>query len=241
MAVMHLSKDELLNEIGSLSDRVSAVERRNGCPSTPSTVVSVADHRIDCHPSEIFCNDRFLVSMYVKALAKGFRATKFTRCPDDYYSWTLEKRRAFLRAPSTEQLCKSIVMCNARSTVQDSTDVLDAKYYCVIVQYHTKFKAEDLMRILRRLNAERGKILGSRHFNFRLAEDCEEVTGYVPNAVTPLGLKTPMPIVLDKSIIRLQPPEMWMGGGEVSLKWNVRVAEFVRAFEPIVGDVSPEL
>lgn len=233
---MHGSNHELIDRVQALCDRVAILERKLSVSGLKSALHIAANIE---HSTPL--EDSFACSMYVKALAAGFRNTRFVRCPDDYYSWTLERRRAYLRAPSTKHLCKSIVMCNTRCEGEDSSDMLNSKYYCVIVQYHTKMKAEDLMRILKRLNAERGRTFGSRHFNFRLADECEGITGYLPNAVTPLGLKTPMPVVLDKAIIKLQPPVMWMGAGEVSLKWSVQIDDFQRAFAPIVGDVSPDL
>lgn len=185
--------------------------------------------------------DDFACSMTVRAVAAGFCDTKFVRCAEDYYSWALEARREHLSAPSTEHLCKSIVMCNTKHPAESSTDPLNSKYYCVVVQYHRKLKAEDLARVLKRLNAEAGREVSTKAFHFRLADDCVGVTGYEPNAVTPLGLRTPMPIVLDKEILKLQPPSFWMGGGEVNLKWNVQIRDFMNAFHPIVGDVTPDV
>jgi prolyl-tRNA editing enzyme YbaK/EbsC (Cys-tRNA(Pro) deacylase) len=182
--------------------------------------------------------DPFADRMLIKAISTGFCNTLLVRCAPDYYNWTLERRREHLVAPTTDHLCKSIVLCNSRCVLDSSEDPLNSKYYCVIVQYRRKLKAEDLVRVLKKLNSEEGREFGNRKFNFRLADDCEGITGYTPNAVTPLGLKTKMPIVLDREITRLQPATFWMGGGAVDLKWRVDLNDFMTAFEPLVCDIS---
>jgi prolyl-tRNA editing enzyme YbaK/EbsC (Cys-tRNA(Pro) deacylase) len=160
------------------------------------------------------------------------------RCAPDYYSWTLDERRAHLGASTTDMLCKSIVVANSRCPTEDCSDPLNSKYYCVVVQYKKKMKAEDVTKVLKRLHADAVRPFVASQRNFRLAEDCLGVTGYIPNAVTPLNLRTPMPVILDRAVAKLE--TFWLGGGEVDLKWRVSRADFTAAFNCIVGDVTPE-
>ena len=184
--------------------------------------------------------DPFALRMLVAATAAGFTKTLFTRCPDEYYSWPLEKRRGLLRGASLHHLTKSIVLQNTRHDGDDHPDdVLRSKFLCCVVPYTAKINSDALRDAVRKLHGERGlQVPSARHFNYRLAEDCIGVTGYEPNAVTPLGLKTRMPVVFAKQIAQLDPPTFWLGAGEVSLKWRVELDEFVSAFNPVVLDFA---
>lgn len=183
--------------------------------------------------------DHFACRMLVSATAAGFTQTQFKRCPDDYYDWKLEQRRAFLGAPSIAHLTKSIVFENTRfSGEEDSSDALRSRYLCCVVPYSHKIDSDALRSIIRRMHERRGLPIPSvKQFNYRLAADCVAITGYEPNAVTPLQLRTPMPVVIPRAITALDPGQFWLGGGQVSLKWNVQVEEFMRAFDPLVADI----
>lgn len=184
--------------------------------------------------------DPFALRMLVAATAAGFTRTLFTRCPDDYYSWPLEKRRLLLHGASLHHLTKSIVLQNTRHEGEDHPeDALRSKYLCCVVPYTAKIDSDALRDAVRKLYGERSlQAPGIRQFNYRLAEDCMGVTGYEPNGVTPLGLKTRMPVVIAKQIAQLDPPTFWLGAGEVSLKWRVELDEFVKAFNPVVLDFA---
>ncbi len=80
--------------------------------------------------------------------------------------------------------------------------------------------------------------IGKKNFNFRLApeEISDELSGFEHNAVTPIGMKASVPIIMDKNIADLD--FIWLGGGEVDVKWGVPVKEFIRIFNPIIGEVS---
>ncbi|KAI0567256.1 YbaK/aminoacyl-tRNA synthetase-associated protein [Gracilaria domingensis] len=182
--------------------------------------------------------DAFANHMRVLALAAGFRDIRLVRCPDPYYSWTLEKRRAYLHAPAIPHLTKSIVMENTRHEGDsDPSHPTTSRYLCCIVPYNAKIDSDKLRATIRSMFPDLGLSAPSiRAFNYRLGEDCIGVTGYVPNGVTPLGLLTPMPVVVAKQIADLSPEEFWLGAGEVSLKWRVRIPEFFNVFNPFVID-----
>ena len=146
--------------------------------------------------------------MLVTATAAGFTKTLFTRCPDEYYSWPLEKRRGLLRGASLHHLTKWIVFQNTRHDGDDHPDdLLRSTFLCCIVPYTAKINSDVLRDAVRKLYGERSsQVPSARHFNYRPAEDCISVTGYEPNAVTPLSRKTRMAVVFAKQIDQLDPP-----------------------------------
>lgn len=177
--------------------------------------------------------DNFACIMMVHALNKGFRCTTFARVPSDYYDWKLEKRRRQLRAASSAHLTKSLVLRDHKHSGKHSAHSLDnACFVCVVVQYGRKVDTDLLSRAV---EGARGK---SKRTNFRLADSCLEVSGYQPNAVTPLGLKTPMPVLVDERIAMLVPNTFWLGAGEIDLKWRVEWPEFAVVFSPLVAPLS---
>lgn len=75
------------------------------------------------------------------------------------------------------------------------------------------------------------------------AQVSERLTGFVHNAVSPVGMATPqMPIVLSHRIQALGGSNgagfMWFGGGEPDLKLGMPVAAFVQAYSPFVCDCT---
>lgn len=233
---------ELSEEIEALAKRVSVLESKRSKKPEPQTEVFSASRSADDDRASI-AKDAFAVTMTVKALAAGLKRFKFVRCDDDYYNWSLEKRRRYLDAPSTMHLCKSIVMVNKNWKGEEGADELDpcnSRFYCCVVSYVTKLSAQDLMRIIKDVNVQQNRVPPTnKNLHFRLAEDCVGVSGFPPNGVSAVGLKTPMPIVLDKELTTLEPPMFWMGGGEVNLKLSVDTQEFVDSYKPIIGTVTP--
>lgn len=159
----------------------------------------------------------------------------FKEAPADYYDRPLEVRRDILGAASIHHLCKSIVLVNtqAQSHVTDCSDRNNSKYYIVVVQYTARFNAEMVKNFLYSLN--NGKV-PKKKINLRLApeEISANLTGYGHNAVTCIGLKTDIPIILDEAITKLAPDFFWLGGGEVDLKWGIRTSEFIRLVNPFI-------
>lgn len=216
----------LLDEIAALEKRVSILEEKRG--KSPSGSENAYEER--SIPS-----DEFTTSMMVHAIALGFRSTTFKRVPKDYYDWPLEKRRAILSAYSTKHLTKSLVLRDHKHTGEHSHNgrLEGAKYVCVVVQYGRKVDTDLLARAVgeaRKKNAAK--------CNFRLVDDCIGITGYEPGAVTPLNLRTEMPVIVDKAISELPQGTFWLGGGEVDVKWRVQWSEFCAAFRPTIGRVS---
>lgn len=171
--------------------------------------------------------------------SNGVNDFQFKKVPSDYYDWPLESRRDVLAAASIHHLCKSIVLVNtqAQSNVVDCSDRNNSKYYVVVVQYTARFNAEAVKNFLYTLN--NGKI-PKKKFNLRLApeETSMNLTGYEHNAVTCIGMKTDIPVILDEAITKLSPDFFWLGGGETDLKWGIKTSEFIKFVKPFIVGCS---
>ncbi|KAM4085688.1 hypothetical protein ACJW30_10G045900 [Castanea mollissima] len=169
----------------------------------------------------------------------GVNNFSFKKVPADYYDWPFEARRDALGAASIDHLCKSIVLVNtqAPSNVIDCSDQNNSKYYVVVVQYTARFNAETVKNFLYLLN--NGQI-AKKKFNLRLApEDTSlKLTGFEHNAVTCIGMKTDIPVILDEAIVKLHPDFFWLGGGEVDLKLGIRTSEFIDFVKPFIVSCS---
>ncbi|KAK9927531.1 hypothetical protein M0R45_024712 [Rubus argutus] len=171
--------------------------------------------------------------------ANGVSDFSFKRVASDYYDWPLEARRDALSAASVHHLCKSVVLVNtqAQSSVVDCSDRNNSKYYLVVVQYTARFNAEAVKNFLYSLNE--GKI-AKKKFNLRLApeETSIQLTGFEHNAVTCVGMKTEIPVILDEAIQKLNPDFFWLGGGEIDLKLGIKTSEFINVVKPFIVSCS---
>lgn len=68
----------------------------------------------------------------------------------------------------------------------------------------------------------------------------DQLTGFRHNAVSPVGLATPLPIILSDRVAALQPPVFWLGGGEADLKVCLPVERFVEAYGATVVDCTDD-
>ena len=109
----------------------------------------------------------------------------------------------------------------------------------MVVQYTARLHNEKIGAAVRALNAVPP---ARKLFNFRVCspEANAELTGYSHNAVTPLGCRQRVPVIISDRIAKLAPGFIWLGGGEVDLKWRVDVAELFKWCDPIVADVTYE-
>jgi prolyl-tRNA editing enzyme YbaK/EbsC (Cys-tRNA(Pro) deacylase) len=98
-----------------------------------------------------------------------------------------------------------------------------------------KLHKESMAKVIQSLS---NSTLGKKNFNFRLAPEdvSDQLSGFEHNAVTPIGMKIQIPIILDKPIADLE--FIWLGGGEVDVKWGIPIPEFIRIFNPIIAEVS---
>ncbi|KAL1371207.1 hypothetical protein HN51_001428 [Arachis hypogaea] len=210
-----------------LLKRISELEKQNQNHSTPSTDSPIVDEA-----DTVTRLSSILRSNAVNDFS-------FKRVPPDYYDWSLEARRDALAAHSIHHLCKSIVLVNtqAPANVVDCSDRKNSKYYVVVVQYTARFNAEAVKNFLYSLN--NGSI-AKKKFNMRLAPEqtSTDLTGYGHNAVTCIGMKTDIPVILDEAIVKLTPDFFWLGGGEVDLKLGIRTSQLIRFVNPFIVNCS---
>eukprot|EP00890_Picochlorum_soloecismus_P003027 jgi/Picsp_1/3725/NSC_06561-R1_protein len=207
-------QDALLESIESFHGQIGAV-----CPYSGKTFENQ-----DLQSGEkLVGNHRRL---HNELISKGITRFRFVRAPPEYYDEDLEFRRKTLNAPAVEHLCKSIVMENTKI---DGSNLEHTKYWLIIVQYSARLNNEKLRNFV--INYHDGKLPRSK-VNMRLVaeEKSVELSGYVKNSVTPIGMKTQLPIVISKSITELVPDEFWIGAGEVDLKVGMPVSDFLKAY-----------
>lgn len=174
--------------------------------------------------------------MWTVCVNLGLHSPLLKAVPEHYYSLELDQRRALLSAPSTAHLCKTIILENTVCTMPDCFDPNNSRYYGVVVQYEARLHADKLLRLVRSWNPG----LAKSKFNFQLCPHAtsEELSGYKFNAVAPLGLATPIPIILSHKISQLEPRMFWMGGGHPDLKLGLGVGEFVERTGARIADAT---
>ncbi|GAB4857085.1 hypothetical protein Ancab_014996 [Ancistrocladus abbreviatus] len=221
--------------------RISDLELSN-LPQTFSSSLSLAS--ADDQPDSSATATATAPSATVERLSailcvNGISDFTFKKVASDYYDLPLEVRRDLLGAASIHHLCKSIVLVNtqAQSHITDCSDRNNSKYYVVVIQYTARFSAEMVKNFLYALND--GKVPKKR-FNLRLVteETSAALTGYMHNAVTCIGMKTDIPVILDEAIAKLSPDFFWMGGGEVDLKLGIRTPEFINCWSDLLSTIS---
>ncbi|CAK9209170.1 unnamed protein product [Sphagnum troendelagicum] len=177
-----------------------------------------------------------LAKILTAAGATGFT---FKRVPSNYYQRSFEERRDLLGATSIDHLCKSIVMVNtqADASVKDCSDRKNSKYYVIVVQYTARLNAEKVRQFVHSLNEGR---IPKKRFNLRLApeEESNRLTGFEHNAVTPIGMRTDIPVILSDAIVKLEPDYFWLGGGEVDLKLGIKTLDFTQIVKPFITDCT---
>lgn len=237
-------------QIRDLKKRVGEIERRHEGSRTRAVTIA----RQEEEQRSQAC-DPYAINMLIRALLVGFTDTRFVRCPEDYYDWDLSERRRFLKAPSTKHLTKSIVFENTRFDGDGDGDgdgkgeqegdersrLSESRYVCCVVGYGDGVDSDMLRKMGRESGSKDGVLASASKFNFRVANDCLDISGYERNGVTPLGMRTSMPVVLDEKVDKLEPPIFWLGGGQVSLKWMVKVEEFRAVFNPLVARISTSM
>lgn len=222
------SLEKLNRRFDNIMQRIAALE------------ASLRIHRTnpDSCPVSNYNTQRLLAE---ELLSKGIVNHKFVRAPPEYYDQSLEFRRDILQAASTNHLCKSIIMENTRCEGllpgKTLTDPGNGKYYLVIVQYTAKLNAEKLKVLVKGLTEG---ALSKKQINMRLVaeEISQNLSGFGHNAVSPIGIKTRLPIIFSHKIAELQPDFFWLGAGEVDLKVGMKAADFIEVYNPLVYDCT---
>lgn len=160
--------------------------------------------------------------------------------PPSYYDWPLEQRAACLSAPSTQWLCKALLMDNSKASSPNDGPIISStypKFVLAVIQYDSTLDIRKLTNAIRSLKPVKERLDYSR-FDFRVADtvDNDRLTGYSYNSVTPFGLLEKVPILLSDAVVPHK--FFWMGGGHVHLKLGMAVADFVQTTDAIVADIS---
>ena len=85
----------------------------------------------------------------------GLSSIKLVRAPQNYFDLSLEERMDVLGAPSTEHLCKTIVMQNTRYDIgvgsfpESANDLSYPQNVIVITQFTSKLNANRLVNVLK--------------------------------------------------------------------------------------------
>eukprot|EP00928_Gymnodinium_smaydae_P073656 TRINITY_DN56819_c0_g1_i2.p1 TRINITY_DN56819_c0_g1~~TRINITY_DN56819_c0_g1_i2.p1 ORF type:complete len:275 (+),score=41.77 TRINITY_DN56819_c0_g1_i2:37-825(+) len=172
----------------------------------------------------------------------GIHSARFLSVEADYYTWSLEQRQNRVEANSVDELCKSVVMENTHiggGGGEAASDPRRVSRILVLVQYVAKLHRDKLHRAIRDMEVARGiPPLGKRQYNFRLidAEECQRLTGFGHNAVTPLGLD--FPVVMSDRIESLPGGCFWLGGGHKDLKLNLSVSDVKNVLGATVADIT---
>ena len=217
-------KNENKKDDSRLSDRVLSLERAlilgniNKDVGTSTGVYEEEEH------------DGLLRSR----LAVSVRYKLYSACwhwvPKDLYyaEWNLQDRQMFLKAPSIHCLCKSMLM-----------EYLPSKFVLCIVQYTSSLDTKLISIAIRQHNiisttsSTTGTAAIPKNIQMASESDNFKLTGYIHNAVTPIGMthQHDIPILLSSSILLLQQQQggrMYLGGGHPFCKLSLSVNEFVQ-------------
>ncbi|EPY24469.1 YbaK/aminoacyl-tRNA synthetase-associated domain-containing protein [Angomonas deanei] len=128
----------------------------------------------------------------------GLTSATFHWVPSEYYQQNLQWRRDILGAPSSQHLCKTIVLENTHCIHDDCSDPNNSRFYMIVFQYVERFDAEMVSRVLR----EKNPGVGKKKFNLRLADPDKalQLTGFSDGAVAPFGTPVPVPVILSSSV-----------------------------------------
>lgn len=120
----------------------------------------------------------------------------------------------------------------AHPSVTDCSNPHNSKYYLIVIQYTARLNAEKLRHYVYKLS---GGQVAKKWYNMRLAPEAasDELTGFEHNGVSPIGIKTRIPIIMSHKIAELQPDTFFLGAGEVDLKVGMSAADFVAAYQPM--------
>jgi len=169
--------------------------------------------------------------------------SRFYRVSPDYYDLNLTDRAKMVHAPSIHHLCKSVLVKNTAwegSRSSDRFSPANSEFYCVIVQYSHRIDDEKLPVAIRLLLPEERR-LSKGKFVFRHAtkEEADTLSGFQYNAIAPLGMtEARVPILVSEAVTRLEPTRMYLGAGEVDLKLQVNVKQFIEKASAVIAAIS---
>ena len=163
----------------------------------------------------------------------GLSSAKLWRVRGDYYEQPLAWRRDVLGASSVRQLCKSMLMENTRLSADEAAAAGRLKYVMVVVQYcGLKLQQEKVTEAVRKMEGSRAA--SRKQYSMRMVDQevSDTLSGYAHNAVTPVGMSTPVPLICDAPIRFLPRGQLWLGGGEPDVKLRLDVDEMRAKLKP---------
>jgi prolyl-tRNA editing enzyme YbaK/EbsC (Cys-tRNA(Pro) deacylase) len=240
-----LQRIECLERASALSTRFDEIEARLDALESMQLQDPTASPPADQSPIEppvSTAADESDVHARLKSelIARGIRDFRFVRAPSEYYEQPLEFRMEVCKASSIHHLCKALIMVNTRAAenCQGWSDPTFSQYYLVIIQYSKgRIHTDKLNKFIHGLAAGR---CGKSQVNMRLCREevSNELSGFEHNAVSPIGLKERLPMVISDKILKLEPDFFFLGAGEVDLKVGLRARDFVEVYKPFVCDLT---
>eukprot|EP00727_Mastigamoeba_balamuthi_P005241 m51a1_g14715 putative rho guanine nucleotide exchange (274) ;mRNA; r:169313-170266 len=230
---------KVLDDLIATALKGAALPAAEPLPQVPSAPFEASLRTLDTLMADVAklaeSEDNYQQLQRVKKAARetGLSTAQFVMVPKDYYEWDLERRRERIGAISTEMLCKSLILENTACTRPDCSDRNNSRFYCIIVQYVAQISSQKIFKFVRSLCPDSRK--DDYHFRMADAEEARKLTGFEFNAVCPVGMAQPMPVIMAEPIARLQ--WLWLGGGQVDLKLGCMVSDFVRQLDPFVTDI----
>ncbi|KAI8606227.1 YbaK/aminoacyl-tRNA synthetase-associated domain-containing protein [Dissophora ornata] len=204
-------------------------------PEPTTATASGTQLMADASPEPVLSLEDFLSRVYKDAHGRLPRQCRFFHVATDYYDWPYEQRARVMACPSTFHLCKTLVFENTKWK-QDETKPVDAdRYWCVIVQYEGSVNITKLEKAVREKTGSSRK---GMHLRIAPAEKSHELTGFINNAVSPVGMKTDLPILISTAIAELSPPVFYLGAGHIDWKIALPVQSFVDNWNASVIDFS---
>jgi prolyl-tRNA editing enzyme YbaK/EbsC (Cys-tRNA(Pro) deacylase) len=111
-------------------------------------------------------------------------------------------------------------------------DLSDPKYVAVVVQYEAKIDdgtLADKIHALSSLSLKGSERLPRKRFKFQLAAEdiSDRLTGFIHNAVTPFGIKAPIPVIICQRVLDVKPYFIYLGGGAVDMKLGLSLSDLL--------------
>ncbi|GKT32232.1 hypothetical protein ADUPG1_006427 [Aduncisulcus paluster] len=188
--------------------------------------------------------------IYLSAIRDGFSSFRISQVPGNYYDTNIYQRAKAidpLSPPHISSLCKSLIIQNYSwresiyAELSDDHKQYYEQFYLIVIPYVTTYLPLNFLSFIKEAGAKVGLSIPSRayHFNFAKEETSFKLCGYAHNAVTPVGSRTRLVMVLDKSIHEgAKTGFFWLGGGDIDLKLGLSVKEFTKIYKPLITDVT---
>lgn len=170
------------------------------------------------------------------------KSVLFTRVPVDYFDRDLHGRANLLGASTIMHLCKTLIFKNSRYEDSYSSEPYYTKYSAAVIQYPLNVKSERMMKHLKELQNKNAvsQVVSKKHWHLRMAEreEAESLTGVEVNAMSPVFLEKNVPVFVNSSILKMDPPFVWLGGGDLYLKVGIHTQELVKFTNAHIIDLT---